>query len=84
MGKMTQKDKIRKRLLNGKSITAVQAMLLYRCFRLPAVIWKLRHKEGLPVVREQRTLLRRVCTKYRIDKQWLESWKRIRGKKGYI
>jgi len=39
---MSQKDKIRKHLLTGQSITAGEALLVYGCFRLAARIRELR------------------------------------------
>ena len=39
---MSQKDKIRKHLLSGQSITAGEALLVYGCFRLAARIRELR------------------------------------------
>lgn len=39
---MTQIDAIRSHLLRGKSITPIQALRLYGCFRLAAVIFDIR------------------------------------------
>ena len=43
---MSQKDKIRKHLLSGQSITAGEALLVYGCFRLAARIRELREETG--------------------------------------
>lgn len=39
---MTQIDAVRSHLLRGKSITPIQALRLYGCFRLAAVIFNIR------------------------------------------
>ena len=48
----SQKAMIRAHLLDGKSITQLDALRLYRCLRLSAVIFRLR-KEGLPIEMER-------------------------------
>jgi len=45
----TQQDKVRAHLLRGKSITPIQALKLYGCFRLSSIIFRLR-REGLNIV----------------------------------
>lgn len=49
----TQRNIVRQHLLEGKSITPVQALNLCGCFRLSAIIYRLRHDEGLPICMEQ-------------------------------
>ena len=48
----SQKARIRTHLLDGKSITQLEALRLYGCLRLSAVIFDLRD-EGLPIVTEK-------------------------------
>ena len=48
----SQKAKIRTHLLDGKSITQLEALRLYGCLRLSAVIFRLR-EEGLPIETER-------------------------------
>ena len=48
----SQKKQIRKHLLSGKHITQLDALKLYGCLRLSAVIYDLR-AEGLPIVTEK-------------------------------
>lgn len=44
----SQKDRIKAHLLSGKSISPLEALNLYGCFRLGARIWDLRH-EGMEI-----------------------------------
>lgn len=48
----TQKSIVRQHLLDGKSITQLEALRLYGCLRLSAVIFDLR-EDGLPIVTEK-------------------------------
>lgn len=48
----SQKKMIRNHLLSGKHITQLDALKLYNCLRLSAVIYDLR-AEGLPIVMEK-------------------------------
>ena len=48
---MSQIDNIRSHLGNGKAITPMQALRLYGCFRLAAVIFKLK-EEGFLIETE--------------------------------
>ena len=48
---MSQIDRIRSHLGNGKAITPMQALRLYGCFRLAAVIFKLK-EEGFLIETE--------------------------------
>ena len=52
---MTQKEKIKKHLMKGKSLTAIQALNLFNCFRLAARIADLRN-EGMKIITENFTL----------------------------
>ena len=47
--KKTQKDKILAHLKSGKSISPIEALNLYQCFRLAAVIYKLVHDDGVKI-----------------------------------
>lgn len=49
----TQRNLIRKHLLDGYTITPLDALNLYGCFRLSAVIHTLRHEENLPINMDQ-------------------------------
>jgi hypothetical protein len=57
---MSQIDRIRAHLGNGKAITPMQALRLYGCFRLAAVIFKLK-EEGFLIDTEM---------VYRDNKKW--------------
>ena len=45
----TQLNLIRKHLTDGHTITPLEALNLYGCFRLSAIIFILRHDEDLPI-----------------------------------
>lgn len=49
----TQLAIIRNYLTSGKSITPIEALDLCGCFRLSAIIHKLRHNEGYPILMDQ-------------------------------
>jgi len=51
MKRRTQKDKIRDYLKSGKSITPLDALEMFGCFRLGAHIFTLR-EEGMPIKTE--------------------------------
>ena len=51
MDKKTQKEKIRKHLMDGKSITPLHALNEYGCFRLAAIVFRLR-QEGMDIITE--------------------------------
>ena len=44
---------IRQHLLNGHTITPIEALNMCGCFRLSAIIYTLRHDEELPIMMEQ-------------------------------
>lgn len=49
----TQLNIVRAHLLKGKSITPIEALNMCGCFRLSALIYILRHDEGLPIITTQ-------------------------------
>ncbi len=49
----SQRSIIRTHLLNGKTITPIEALNLCGCFRLSAIIYLLRHEEDLPIMMSQ-------------------------------
>ena len=48
----TQKKQIRAHLLSGRHITQLEALDLYQCMRLSAIVFDLR-REGLPIIMEK-------------------------------
>ena len=60
---MTAIYKIQKDLMSGKSITPLQALNKYGCFRLAAAIHKLR-KEGMAIETEYVTQNGKTFAKY--------------------
>lgn len=48
--KTTKIQKIKDALLNGKAVTSLDALRIARTTRLSAIIYILRHDEGLPIV----------------------------------
>ena len=64
----TQKAMIRQHLLEGKSITQLDALKLYGALRLSAIIFDLR-EEGMDIVTEKiQVAPRKRCAKYYINK----------------
>ena len=51
MRRKTQKDKVKEYLQSGKSITPIDALEMFGCFRLGAHIFTLR-EEGMPIKTE--------------------------------
>jgi len=45
----SQTEQIRKHLESGKTITPLEALKKYGCFRLGARIWDLKNKQGLNI-----------------------------------
>lgn len=45
----TQRKRIREHLLDGKSITAIEALEMCGCFRLAAVIHRIKNYDNLPI-----------------------------------
>jgi hypothetical protein len=61
----TQKEQIKKYLLSRKTITPIQALNKFGCFRLAAVIYKLKN-EGLKIVTEMEYNKNKQYAKYRL------------------
>ena len=61
----TQKEQIKKHLISKKSITPIQALEKFGCFRLAAVIFKLKD-EGLKIVTEIQHKGKKQFAKYRL------------------
>lgn len=61
----TQKEQIKKYLLSRKTITPIQALNKFGCFRLAAVIYKLKN-EGLKIVTEMVTKDNKTFAKYKL------------------
>ena len=49
MERLSQRHRIKQHLITGWSITPLEALNRYGCFRLAAVIHKLRDEEGMPI-----------------------------------
>jgi hypothetical protein len=61
----TQKQQIKKYLLSRKTITPIQALNKFGCFRLAAVIYKLKN-EGLKIVTEMEYNKNKQFARYRL------------------
>lgn len=61
----TQKEQIKKYLLSRKTITPLQALNKFGCFRLAAVIYKLKN-EGLKIVTEMEYNKNKQFARYRL------------------
>jgi hypothetical protein len=61
----TQKEQIKKYLLSKKTITPIQALNKFGCFRLAAVIYKLKD-EGLKIVTEMEYNKNKQFARYRL------------------
>lgn len=48
--KKTKIDQIKNALLNGQAVTSLSALRIARTTRLSAIIYILRHEQGLPIV----------------------------------
>jgi hypothetical protein len=48
----SQSKMIKEYLLSGGSISPLDALKMFGCFRLGARIWDLRHKEGMNIKKE--------------------------------
>lgn len=48
--KQTKIDQIKNALLNGQAVTSLSALRIARTTRLSAIIYILRHEQGLPIV----------------------------------
>lgn len=72
----TQRNIIRNYLLEGKSITPIEALNLCGCFRLSAVIHRLRHSEGYIINMDQPEASDgKPYARYWIDKDYLAKLK---------
>ena len=73
---LTQRDIIRNYMMDGKSITPIEALNLCGCFRLSAVIHTLRHKENIPIHMDQpQATDGKPYARYWIDKDYLKQRK---------
>lgn len=71
----TQKAQVRNYLLDGHSITQLEALNMFRSLRLSAIIFDLR-EEGLPIVTEKiQVAPRKRVAKYYLPKDYLDSLK---------
>lgn len=61
----TQKEQIKKYLLSRKTITPIQALNKFGCFRLAAVIYKLKN-EGLKIFTEMEYNKNKQFARYRL------------------
>lgn len=48
----SQNEQIKNYLLQGKSLTPIDALYMFGCFRLGARCWDLKHKENIPIKTE--------------------------------
>lgn len=68
----TQLCIIREHLLSGHTITPIEALNMCGCFRLSAIIYILRHDEGLPIMMSQPEATNgKPYAKYWIDSAYL-------------
>lgn len=71
----TQKSAVRQHLLDGKSITPLEALKLYGSLRLSAIIFDLR-EEGLPIEMERLQVSpKKRVAKYFLSQDYLYSLK---------
>jgi len=69
----TQKSIVRQHLLDGKSITQIEALNLCGSLRLSAIVFKLR-EEGLPIITEKiQVSPRKRVAQYFLPTEYLES-----------
>lgn len=69
----TQKSIVRQHLLDGNSITPLEALRLCNSLRLSAIIFKLR-EDGLPIVTEKiQVSPRKRVAQYYLPKEYIES-----------
>jgi len=65
----TQKNQIREHLLSGRTITPIQALDLYGCFRLSARIYDLRETGMNIKARSRITPTKKRVAEYFVDKE---------------
>ena len=69
----TQKNQVRRYLLDGNSVTPLEALRMFGAFRLSAIIFELR-EEGLPVVTEKiQVAPKKRVAKYYLPQEYLDS-----------
>ena len=68
----TQLNIIRHYMMSGKSITPIEALNLCGCFRLSAIIHRLRHDEDIPIQMDQPEAPDKPYARYWIDKDYLK------------
>lgn len=69
----TQLNIIRHYLLEGKTITPIEALNLCGCFRLSAIIHTLRHKENIPIHMEKPEVCNgKPYARYWVDKDYFK------------
>ena len=69
----TQKSIVRQHLLDGNSITPLEALNICGSLRLSAIIFKLR-EEGLPIVTEKiQVSPKKRVAQYSLPKEYIES-----------
>lgn len=74
---LTQREIIRNYMMEGKSITPIEALNLCGCFRLSAIIHTLRHKENIPIEMDQpQASDGKPYARYWINKRFIEDAKR--------
>lgn len=79
----SQRAIIRDYLLKGNTITPIEALNLCGCFRLSAVIHRLRHDEGYPILMAQPEADNgKPYAKYWIDKAYFQQQLSIPFEKG--
>lgn len=70
----TQRAAVRDWLMKGKTLTALSAYDLCHTIRLSAIIFDLRHEEGLPILMERpRKKDGKMYAEYYMDKAYLAS-----------
>lgn len=67
----SQNVKIKQWLLNGKSITAIEALNQFGCFRLASRISDLRQQDGLPICKEMVDNGEKRFAKYYLPQEYL-------------
>jgi hypothetical protein len=62
MKRKSQREKIKEWLTNGKSITPIEALEMFGCFRLAAIVCLLREEDNMNI--ETKLVTNRYGTKY--------------------
>lgn len=63
----SQNKQIAEHLKSGKSITPLEALKKYGCFRLSGRIWDLKHKEGMKIKTDLVTRKNKTFAEYRME-----------------